>query len=362
MTEKTQEIRPFEHIELTDIGLVRSNNEDNYLYAETVNGTLFGVFDGMGGHEHGEKAAQLAAETIRVVFERAWHDDIKQLINNAIVIANTRIRSEFTHLSDELKPGTTAVLVLIRDSKVYFAHCGDSRLYLASAGSLIQLTKDHSVVREMIDSGLISEKEAATHPRRNEITNALGIYETVEATIYTEPLYPLDNDMLMLCTDGLNGMISEKKIRHILSAKDSLNAMAESLVTAAKNAGGSDNITVILVRFFNTGNKQDKPVIQKQAIRKKYKLREIFIGIAFILIVIFGLIRHNTDHNSSNHASSCRTFSKDDTQPITSFGLAPEQLYKLTGCRPDSSSDNAKHQRLFYRIDEKCLIKNSPDK
>jgi serine/threonine protein phosphatase PrpC len=235
----------------TDVGKVRQANEDYLGYFETQNGYLFVVCDGMGGHVGGATAAQLAVESIRTFFEHGRYDHLPEALRQAILYANQQIiayAAQNTHLRGM---GTTCVVVIVREGVVYYAHAGDSRIYLQSGQRLTRLTKDHSVVQQMVDSGMISEEEAENHPRKNEITQALGTMPKLDVAVCDRPLYPADNDTLLLCTDGLNGMISDKNIEQVLNEKVSLQHKALRLVELANEAGGYDNITVQLIQFIS---------------------------------------------------------------------------------------------------------------
>jgi LysM repeat protein len=141
------------------------------------------------------------------------------------------------------------VVVIVKEGVAYYAHAGDSRIYLQSNLRLTRLTKDHSVVQQMVDAGMITEEEAESHPRKNEITQALGTMPQLEVAVCERPLHPANNDILLLCTDGLNGMISDKAIEGVLNENTSVQHKALRLVELANEAGGYDNITVQLIQF-----------------------------------------------------------------------------------------------------------------
>jgi LysM repeat protein len=145
--------------------------------------------------------------------------------------------------------GTTCVVVLVRENELNYAHVGDSRLYLLSNNRLMRLTKDHSVVQEMVSQGMIKEEEAENHPRKNELTRALGTQYNVQVEVCERPLYPSNNDIFLLCTDGLNGMINDAVIKQVLTENVTLQHKAIKLVQLANDAGGFDNITVQLIQF-----------------------------------------------------------------------------------------------------------------
>ncbi len=367
MNEKTEEIRPFESVSRTDVGLVREKNEDSFMQADTVNGSLFAVFDGMGGHRYGEIASQTAAQTFKLVFEIAWEENVNILFETAFIEANTAIRTLFADLPDDHKPGTTAVIILVRDTKVYFAHIGDSRIYHASHKRLTQLTKDHSVVQDMIDEGIITEKQARTHPRRNQITAALGIDEIPLFEICTEPLLPADDDVILLCTDGLNSMLRDKEIHNAVFSSENLEQKAEALIKAALNAGGHDNVTVQLVRFFNTGNtavsykkknseKTNRTTEQKKKKTKTWMIRLIIVGVILASVAVFGLLNRNKHYNFT---SPCTIYFANDSVICFTSGNNPEIYAHFYNTKTDSIFSSTQRNMLNFRIGE-CVTKPKP--
>lgn len=233
----------------TDIGRVRQANEDYLGYFETQNGYLFVVCDGMGGHVGGATAAQLAVESIRTFFEHGRYEQLQEALRQSVLFANQQIIA-YARQNPHLRGmGTTCVVVIVREGVAWYAHAGDSRIYLHASGRLVRLTKDHSVVQQMVDAGMITEEEAENHPRRNEITQALGTMPQLEVSVCERPLHPADNDILLLCTDGLNGMISDHTIEQVLNENISLQHKALRLVEQANDAGGHDNTTVQLIQF-----------------------------------------------------------------------------------------------------------------
>jgi LysM repeat protein len=153
--------------------------------------------------------------------------------------------------------GTTIIIALIRDDRVYFGHAGDSRLYLYRNHVLDQMTEDHSIIQQMLKAGLLSLKEAKEHPRRHEITRALGLTLAFEPDISPRAIIPQNDDYLLLCTDGLTNMIESPEISKILDNPFNLNDKAAKLINRANKKGGTDNISVILIRFHNLGDQDD---------------------------------------------------------------------------------------------------------
>jgi serine/threonine protein phosphatase PrpC len=219
----------------TDIGRVRDGNEDSYLSEPP----LFAVADGMGGHKGGEVASQLALDTLEAGFhaERALAQQVRAA--NAAVFDRSRVDTSVEGM------GTTLTAVVLRDMVATFAHVGDSRAYLLRAGDLRQVTEDHTLVHRMVKSGEISEAEAEVHPHRSVLTRALGTDPDVDVDEFTVTM--TDGDRLLLCSDGLTGMVTEEQIAAILGAAPEPQDAADRLVRAANRAGGVDNITVVVL-------------------------------------------------------------------------------------------------------------------
>jgi serine/threonine protein phosphatase PrpC len=223
----------------TDKGRVREQNEDSYGYKDN----LFVVADGMGGHQAGEIASAIAVETILNIDFGV--DNIDFELEKGILKANEAILEEVNHYPEMAGMGTTVVVLLIRDQTAYIAHVGDSRIYHYVDGALTQLTKDHSLVAELLENGEISENEAKNHPQRNILTQALG--SRIEMKIEFLALGIQPGDKFLLCSDGLFGMVDREGIGEILKMDGEAQELAEKLVERANENGGSDNITVLVV-------------------------------------------------------------------------------------------------------------------
>ena len=231
---------------LTHVGKVRKANEDNLGQAPTPNGQLFVVCDGMGGHVGGAQASSIAVNSIIEFFQRDMYDNVIQAIDHALSFANEQIYASALSNPELKGMGTTAVILLIRGEECFIGHVGDSRIYLRSNRKLNRITKDHSFVQSLVDSGIIHDDEAENHPKKNQILQALGISPMVKATICQSPIITKAGDMFLLCSDGLNGMVNDRDIEHIMQ-EDNLEVTCGNLITAALNGGGTDNITASLV-------------------------------------------------------------------------------------------------------------------
>jgi PPM family protein phosphatase len=228
----------------TDVGRMRTNNEDSYLSSQPV----AAVADGMGGHSAGEVASAIAIEELAALGNRGpWEtetaatDDLKQ----AILRANRRIREMAASDRKLNGMGTTLVALLEDGDMVHVANIGDSRGYLLRQGELSQVTVDHSLVQELVDDGRLSPEDAERHPQRSVITRALGIDREVEFDLFTYKLQV--GDRLLLCSDGLSDVVEPAQIRKVLLRVRNAQRAARELVGVANEQGGPDNITVIVV-------------------------------------------------------------------------------------------------------------------
>ena len=235
----------------TDVGLVRKANEDNCYGTETPNGFLLVCCDGMGGHVGGAKASKIAVDSIVEYFVKQVHSDIPQALTDALLFANMQILGAVSENPELKGMGTTACVAIFVEDKIWFAHVGDSRIYIFCNNTmqLHRLTKDHSVVQGLIDQGAITEAEAESHPHKNRILKALGIKSDLIPEICAMPIMPANGDILMLCTDGLTGMVNDEVLQHIFAQNIPLHEKGENMITLAKQAGGTDNITLQLANI-----------------------------------------------------------------------------------------------------------------
>lgn len=235
----------------SDVGKVREINEDFFATAECAGGVLTVLCDGMGGHAAGEVASHLVAESVIKVLtaelrDTMSDDEIKELFDKSISEANDLVKEE-TALKPEVSGmGTTIVICFALNNVLYVAHAGDSRAYLLREGSVIRLTKDHSLVQEMVDRGELSEKEAEDFPFRNVITRCISGDGAGNADF---AVYELEaGDTVLSCSDGLTNYLTEQEIGSIVYDGDFAGA-PDRLIGNANSAGGGDNITVTLIRI-----------------------------------------------------------------------------------------------------------------
>ncbi|WP_222565013.1 PP2C family protein-serine/threonine phosphatase [Novilysobacter antarcticus] len=226
---------------LTHVGLRRELNEDSY-YGDSVLG-LWLVADGMGGHDYGEVASALARETIA----REIRDGTPLV--DAIRIADEEIIRTSRQRRDALPMGTTVVAARVNGNRFEAAWVGDSRVYLWRDEQLVQLSKDHSYVQELIASGAITREQARSHPHRNVVTQALGVTDPRNLNVATVAGEMLPGMQLLLCSDGLTEEVEDEQIGKVLALRDrSAQECVDTLIAAALDGGGSDNVTVVLIR------------------------------------------------------------------------------------------------------------------
>lgn len=234
----------------TNIGLVRSSNQDSFLTGEFESGTVWAVLcDGMGGASGGDIASKMAVEAIAMRIREYYNDGMKtssvaNLLESAINFANIKI-FDLAREDETLKGmGTTVVAAILRENEVMISHAGDSRAYIIN-DEIRQITTDHSIVQEMLDRGDITEDEAKHHPIKNYITRALGVKDIINVDFTSEDFDK--NDILLLCSDGLSNFVEAEYLKE--SVKSVNPDTCEMLVDTANANGGRDNITVVIASY-----------------------------------------------------------------------------------------------------------------
>lgn len=236
----------------TDVGSVRPNNQDSYAAGELPNSVAWAVVcDGMGGASGGNVASSTAVKIISERITASYkggmsYNSIKNILTSAIAAANIEVFDESRADAALAGMGTTVVAAIIADNSVYVAHAGDSRAYIMSNGILKQITKDHSFVQEMVDTGRLTPDEAKEDPRKNIITRALGVQNELRVDFCEE--FIDENDVVLICTDGLTNYVSTDEIIS-LTSDGKFNDFAERLVDKANQNGGGDNITVVTLSY-----------------------------------------------------------------------------------------------------------------
>jgi len=300
----------FSFKEQTDKGAVRQANEDSLgVELNTINGSVFVVCDGMGGHVGGAMASSIAVKSIMDYFKLELHENPFVALDVAFQFANTQIFAKTLEDPSLKGMGTTGVILLVRDEDIYIGHVGDSRIYIKSRGQLSRLTKDHSYVQQLVDQGIILDEEAESHPQKNQILKALGHSEEVKPTICQQPIKAKKGDLFLLCSDGQCGMVVDRDMEELIDG-DNIEASVENLYNVAMEHGGTDNITNILIKitestnptssFKDVGPKRNKPrnpdfettnamqggnTVEEDYPVEKPKRKMLWIGLAASLVI-----------------------------------------------------------------------------
>jgi PPM family protein phosphatase len=235
---------------LSDVGCQRDNNEDSYLYWEPVDGEEFKrkgrlavIADGMGGHEGGQEASRLAVETVREVYDQGFRDDPQSALLESFAAAHSRILNYAEQHPIFQGMGTTCTALVLLGRRLYLAHVGDSRLYLVRDSQILRLTRDHSYVGRLVESGLVRAEDAEKHPQRHILTAALGAGIEVAVDGADQGMALQHGDSLLLCTDGLWGVVSDDELETAVSNYAPAECCS-ALVRLARQRGGPDNITL----------------------------------------------------------------------------------------------------------------------
>ncbi|HEV8246191.1 MAG TPA: Stp1/IreP family PP2C-type Ser/Thr phosphatase [Polyangiaceae bacterium] len=221
----------------------RKTNEDSMVIDQAIG--LFVVADGMGGHNAGEVASALAAKTLHEFIEQA-HDASESIVAEALVLANDQVLSAAAGNATYEGMGTTVVAACIKDGSLVFGNVGDSRIYLMRDGSLEQLTDDDSWVSRVLPADAIGTEEASRHPMRHVLTKVVGLRDDMEPSVGSSSFQ--SGDMLLLCSDGLHGVVNDDAIAALLGRSGSVEEIAGDLVEKALDSGSTDNITAVVVR------------------------------------------------------------------------------------------------------------------
>ena len=234
---------------VTDIGRKRKMNQD-YVFAtdSPIGGldNLYIVADGMGGHNAGEYASAFSVEELKDLVVELGQAEIEIILHRALQEVNRRLRTVAASDSRYYGMGTTIVIATVRGGILYVANVGDSRLYLKK-NRLRQITVDHSLVEEMVLAGTLDQKKARTHPDKNVITRAIGAEDTLEIDFFREKVS--EGNIVLMCSDGLTNMVEDSEIEEILGSSRSLEDAGGKLLEKANENGGSDNISVLLVKI-----------------------------------------------------------------------------------------------------------------
>ena len=244
----------------TDVGMIRSGNEDNFAVNAGGDRGLFVVADGMGGHAAGEVASEMAVQIIEL--ELASIKDLEEKasadrVMEALRKANRNIHDRTITEVDKQGMGTTASVLLVNNNRYLIGQVGDSRVYLLRAGKFDQLTKDHSYVQEQVDAGYLTPEQARYHPYSNVITRCVGAGSDVEPDIYRGEVRA--GDLFLVASDGLTGMVDDRRLAQLLSSPAQPERKVQALISEANGRGGLDNITAIIVQVVETDPLGDDP-------------------------------------------------------------------------------------------------------
>ncbi|MGZ8441457.1 MAG: Stp1/IreP family PP2C-type Ser/Thr phosphatase, partial [Candidatus Deferrimicrobiaceae bacterium] len=229
----------------TDVGLHRSHNEDAFVAAPELG--LLALADGMGGAASGEVASGIFADTVRELLSAGpppTKEEAEEVLRSTFLLANQRIRELAEREPKHKDMGCTGEMVVFTDEGYMMGHVGDSRIYLFRGGRLRQVTKDHSFVQEQVDHGILTPEQARVHAFRHTILRAVGIHESLAVDLISGKAY--SGDLFLLCSDGLSDMVEDSLIEETLASDLSIEEKADRLVRNACDAGGHDNVTVVL--------------------------------------------------------------------------------------------------------------------
>lgn len=329
----------------THVGLWRERNEDYLSVRETRHGLLIVVCDGMGGHVGGEHASRVAVGTLLDHVERG-KGSAGEILRHATAEANNAILAESRKNPEYQRMGTTLVAALLREAKATIANVGDSRAYLFRGDSLQRVSRDHSLVGEMVQRGEITEEEAASHPQRNIITRALGGSSNAEPDTFDLNLER--GDVILLASDGLHGMVSDNDIREVLLLIPDPARACDELVERALSAGGNDNISVIIARFAEGGEITEAPTTDPaHGERRGPRGLGLIAGVALgaigllVLLIVFWsvVLRPDIDNDISRRDSNAVRFDTVREVQVIDSGVMSG------GTRYDSAG---KRDTLFY--------------
>jgi PPM family protein phosphatase len=237
------------HAARTDVGMIRSGNEDNFAVHANGDRGLFIVADGMGGHAAGEVASEMAVQIIERELQSIQNLDdrtVAETVAEALRKANRNIHDRTITEVDKQGMGTTASVLLISRLKYMIGQVGDSRVYRLRDGALQQLTKDHSYVQEQVDAGFLTPEQARYHPYSNVITRCVGASPEVEPDIYAGEAKV--GDLFLVASDGLTGMVDDRRLQMLLMSRAEPERKVHALISEANGRGGLDNITAIVVQ------------------------------------------------------------------------------------------------------------------
>jgi protein phosphatase len=233
----------------SDVGMIRSGNEDSWHADVTKERGLFIVADGMGGHAAGEVASEMAVQIVKRELQDLMDlhgEAVREKVAESIRMANRAIYDRTIAESDKQGMGTTISIIMLAGARYLIGQVGDSRVYLLRDGALRQLTKDHSYVQEQVDAGLLTPEQARYHPYSNVITRCVGAGEEVEPDTFSGEVRK--GDVFLVASDGLTGMVDDRRLQQLLLSRASAGRVVDALIAEANYRGGLDNITAIVIQ------------------------------------------------------------------------------------------------------------------
>jgi serine/threonine protein phosphatase PrpC len=289
----------------SDVGNVRKQNEDDFVlvqpasFAQRKNkGYLAIVCDGMGGAAAGDVASAMATNIVSSNYFESEDEDPRVALNNAIRLANESIFRHAEENRSDKGMGTTIVATVLMDDEMFFAHVGDSRLYLIRDGEIKQITEDHTMVQTMVQKGMLTEKQAENHPEGHVLSRSVGVKRDLEVDVALEPMVMKRDDMFLLCSDGLNKHVQDNDILQIALNNSPQNAV-EALINLANERGGQDNSTVQIIKVraakeeFDTSpntsiDRAEEP--EKTSTASYYVLGFFVMVFVFLMLRLFNII------------------------------------------------------------------------
>ncbi|MEO7456152.1 MAG: Stp1/IreP family PP2C-type Ser/Thr phosphatase [Gemmatimonadaceae bacterium] len=237
----------------TDVGMIRSGNEDNFAVDANGSRGIFIVADGMGGHAAGEVASEMAVQIVgrELAPIMEINEEAAKLVSNTLRKANRAIHDRTLTEVDKQGMGTTASVLLLAGSRYLIGQVGDSRIYLMRDGTLSQVTKDHSYVQEQVDAGFLTPEQARYHPYSNVITRCVGASPDVEPDTYRGEMRA--GDLYLVASDGLTGMVDDRRLGQLLGSRAEPERKVQALISEANGRGGLDNITAIIIEVMEAG-------------------------------------------------------------------------------------------------------------
>jgi len=251
----------------TDVGMIRSGNEDNFAVDANGSRGIFIVADGMGGHAAGEVASEMAVQIVlREIKDVSDVTDgsVTKALGDALRLANRAIHDRTITEVDKQGMGTTASVLVLAESRYLIGQVGDSRIYLLRDGALKQLTKDHSYVQEQVDLGNLTPEQARYHPYSNVITRCVGASPDVEPDLYAGE--SRTGDVFLVASDGLTGMVDDRRLAQLLMSRAEPERKVQALISEANGRGGLDNITAVVVHVEDVSEQPDRITGEMQAI------------------------------------------------------------------------------------------------